>query len=86
MVLMNYLQGSNGYAYTENRLVDTRGEGEGGTNWESHIETYTLPHEKLIASGNLFYDARRSKLVLCGSLEGWDRVGGGREVQEGGCI
>ena len=25
----------------ENRLVDTEGEGEGGTNWESFTEAYT---------------------------------------------
>ena len=24
--------------------------------------------------------------MLCDNLEGWDRVGGGREVQEGGAI
>ena len=24
--------------------------------------------------------------MLCDNLEGWDRVGGGREVQEGGDI
>ena len=35
-----YSQGSNGYADTENRLVDTVGEREGGTNWESSMETY----------------------------------------------
>ena len=86
MVLMNYLQGSNRDAYTESRPAGTEGEGEGGMNWESGIETYTLPYVKLIASGNLLYYAGSSKLVLCDSLEGWDRVGGGREVQEGGDI
>ena len=25
-----------------NRLVDTAGEGEGGTNWESSTDIYTL--------------------------------------------
>ena len=31
---------------------------------------------------------RELKSVLCDNLEGWDRVGGGKEVQEGGekCI
>ena len=33
MVLMKLL---------ENGLVDTAGEGEGGTNWESSIDVYTL--------------------------------------------
>ena len=26
------------------------------------------------------------RLLLCDDLEGWDQVGGGREVQEGGNI
>ena len=38
-----YLQGSNRDSDIENRLVNTAGEGEGGANWESSIETYTLP-------------------------------------------
>ena len=33
-----HLQGSSGDADTEDKLVDTRGEGEGG------METYTLPY------------------------------------------
>ena len=41
-----YLQGSNGDADIDNRLVDTVGKGEGGTNWESSIETYTWPYIK----------------------------------------
>ena len=28
----------------EDRLVDTVGVGEGGMNWKSSIETYTLPY------------------------------------------
>ena len=40
------------------------GEGEGTMNWESTIETYTLPYAKQIASGNLPYDAGSSKPVL----------------------
>ena len=38
-----YLKGSNWDADIENRLVDTVGEEGGGTNWESNMETYTLP-------------------------------------------
>ena len=37
-----YLQGSNEDKGIENRLVDTVWEGEGGTNWEGSMETYTL--------------------------------------------
>ena len=46
MILMTYLQDSSGDADIENRPVDTVGEGEGGTNWGSSMETYTLPHVK----------------------------------------
>ena len=53
--------------------------GEGGI--KSNIETHVLPYVKEIARGNLMYGP---KLVLCDNLEGWDGVGGVREVQEGG--
>jgi len=36
------------------------------------------------ASGNLLYDAGSSNLVLSDNLEGYDGVGGGKEVQEVG--
>ena len=39
MVLMNLFSGRNRDADIENRLVDTAGEGDGGT--ESHIDVYT---------------------------------------------
>ena len=40
------LQGSNGDTDIENRFVDTVGEGQGGTNGESSMETDTLPYVK----------------------------------------
>ena len=43
-------------------------------------------HLKTAASGNLLYGAGSSNLVLCDNLEGWDGVGSGREVPEGGEI
>ena len=51
MVLMSlerwyYLQGSNGDAGIETRLVDIVGEGESGTNWESSMEPHALPYVK----------------------------------------
>ena len=71
----------------EKRLEDTAGKGEGGPNWESSIETDTLPCVKWIASGNLLYDAGNSNLVLCDNLKEWDGVGGGRETQvNGSCV
>ena len=59
------MQGSNGDADTEKRLVCTKREGEGRMNWDSGIETYTLPYVKQIASGNLLYDTGSSNPVLC---------------------
>ena len=66
------MQGSSGDVDTENRLVDTVWEGEGGMNRYSGMEvpyldsyaihmngnTYALPYVKVIASGNLLYDTR----------------------------
>ena len=44
----NYLQGRNGDADIENRLMDTGGweEGESGMNGENSMETYTLTYVK----------------------------------------
>ena len=48
----------------ENGPVDAVGEGEGGTDWKSSPETYTLPYVKQIAGGNLLYEAGSSNPVL----------------------
>ena len=48
---------------TENGPVGTVGEGEGGTNWESSIEIYTLPYVKQMASDSSF-DLRFSNNLL----------------------
>ena len=53
-----YLQGSSGHTDIENGLLDAVGEGEGGTNWESSRETYTLPYVKYVISENLLCDIR----------------------------
>ena len=50
--------------------MNAEGEGVGGANGESSIETHTLPYEKLIAIGNLLYDAGNSNLVLGDHLDG----------------
>ena len=47
-----YLQGRN----RDTDIENTVGEGEGGMNWESSTETYTLPYVKQIASGKLQYN------------------------------
>ena len=82
-----YLQSRNRDSDRENRLMDTAGKGEGGTNWESIIEIYTntLPYVKQIANRKLLYNTG-SSTWLCDNLEGWDGVGSGREVREEGDI
>ena len=77
------LQGSNGYADTENRFVDSVGEGESGTR-ESSLETYTLPCVKLDSQWEFALQCWELKSVLCDNLEGWDGIGGKREVQDRG--
>ena len=56
--------------------MDTVG-GEGGENWESSIETSMLPYVKLIASGNLLYDAGSS--IQCSVTIYWGGMGWRRE-------
>ena len=45
------------------------------------METYTLLCAKWIATGNLLYDSGNSPWGSV-NLEGWDEVGGRKEVQE----
>ena len=68
--------------------MDTAGEaeGEGGTNRENSMETPTPPYVKETASGNLLYDSGNSNRGSVTISRGWDGVGGGREVQEGGDV
>ena len=57
-----YLQGSNGDADIENRLMG-KGWGEeqeGETTGESIMEAYTLPCVTQISNGNLLYDSGNS--------------------------
>ena len=77
------MQGSKADADTENRLVDTVWEGEGGTNGESSMETHTLPYVKQDSQGNSLYDSQSSNW---GSVTTWRGGQGGRweGVQEGG--
>ena len=37
------------------QIMDMVGEGEGGKNWDSSTDIYTLPHVKQIANGKLLY-------------------------------
>ena len=38
----SYLQSRNNDTDIENKCMDTKGEREGGRNWEIEIDTYTL--------------------------------------------
>ena len=53
-------QGRNRDIDIENNLVDTVGEGEGGTNGENSTDMYHLPCVKQIASGKLLHSAGSS--------------------------
>ena len=74
-----YLQGRTRDADIENRLVGTVGEGEGGTNGESSIETYTLQYGKQITKGKKTQGAQPHALWQHRGVA-WG--GGGREVRE----
>ena len=52
---------------------------------ESHMETY-ITIRKIDSQPELAVWLRKLKQGLCINLEGWDREGGGREVQKGGDI
>ena len=52
-------------------------------NGGSSMAAYTLPYVKQRANGNLLYDSGNSTQGS-NNLEGWDRVGGWREIQERG--
>ena len=54
----------------ERGLVDTAGAEEGGTNWESSVNMYTLSRVKHTASGKLPCN-QGARPVLCDDLEGW---------------
>ena len=65
--------------------VNTVGEGGGGTNRKSKNEKYTLPYVQKMAKGNCCIK-QGAQPWYSDNLEGWDRMGGGKEVQEGGDI
>ena len=78
-----YLQGSSGDTGIENRLVNTGGEGGGCELRECHWNIYSTIC-KIESPWEFAGWPRELKPgVLCDSLEGWDRVGGGRVAQQG---
>ena len=67
-----------------NKLVDTVGEEEGGMNWESSIETYTLLPCKIESQWEFAVSHREFNSVLCDNLGGVDGMGDGRKLQKEG--
>ena len=59
----------------------SRQEGEDGTKGESCMETYALPYV-VESQWEFSVWLRGIEPGLCNNLEGWEGVGGGREVQE----
>ena len=85
LVLMNLFAGQQWRHRHREQIYRHSWEGDSGTNWESSIETHFTTC-KMNSRGSLLCDSGSSNLVLCDNLEGWDWVGGGREVQERGCV
>ena len=53
-------------------------------NGESGMEAYPLPYVK--QPMEICWMTQGTLTGLCDHLEGWGRVGGGREAQEGGGV
>ena len=64
-------------------LLDSVGEGKGGTIWENDIEPCKLSYVKQITSPGLMHDTGCSGLVHWDDPEGWDGEGVGRGFQDG---
>ena len=62
---------------TENSCVDTVGEGEGGTNWESGLGMYSTTMCETDSWWRAAVQHREPRLVLCDDLEGCNRSGEG---------
>ena len=61
-------------------------EGEGRVNRERNMETHTLPWVKIDNQWEFAVSLRELRPGLCNNLEGWERVGRGRKIPEGGDI
>ena len=58
------------------------GRGSGGMIWENDIKTCIISYMKRVTSPGSKEDTARFGLVHCDDTEGWNREGGGREVQD----
>ena len=70
------MHGQNGDSYIKNRVVNTAGEGETGTNGESSIDIYTLLCVKQTVIAKLLNNTGGP---VWHSVMGW---GEGREAQD----
>ena len=62
--------------------MDTAGEAEGGANWESSIDTYSLPYVKYIANEKFYKQG--AQLGTQWQPRGVGLGGGGREFKRKG--
>ena len=60
-----------------------RGEEDSGVYGECNMETY-IAICKIDSQWEFTIWLKELKLGLCNNLEGWEMVGGRREIQEGG--
>ena len=72
-----YVRQQKRHTDVKNRLLDSVGEGEGGTIWEKSTETCILQYVKQIASPGSMHETGCSALVCWDDPEGWDWGGGG---------
>ena len=77
------MQGSKRDTDAKYRLLDSVGEGKGGTICENSIKTGILPYIKQVTSESLISEAASSKLVVWDTPQDWSGEGGGWEVQDG---
>ena len=66
------MQDSKRNTDVQNSLLDSVGEGEGGTIWKNGTETRILSYVKQIASPGLMPETGCSGLVHWDGPEGWD--------------
>ena len=69
---------------TEDRLLNSVGEGEGGMIWENSIKTRILPYVKQMTSPSSMHETGYSMPVHWDNPEGWDGEGEGRGFGMGG--
>ena len=79
----SYMRGHKRDTDVKSRLLDSVGEGEGGTTWENSIETCILSYAKEIIRASVMNEAGHSKLVSgttqrngvgreSGGVSGWE--------------